>query len=125
MNDILTNGAPGALERALDISAYRQQLIASNIANVDTPGYRAKDISFVEELRDATREAAVGAPASSDAGSTLHEAATGRLRGDGNTVDIDREMLNLSRTAGFYAAGVEMLKKYIALMKTAITEGRS
>ena len=126
MKDLLTTGAARSLERALDVAAYRQSLIAGNIANLDTPGYKAKDIRFAEELREATEAPGAEGPAApARPGATLHEAETGRLRGDGNTVDIDREMLNLSRTAGYYAAGVEMLKKYIGILKAAITEGRA
>lgn len=124
MSDILGRGAPVALEKALDIAAYREQLIASNIANVDTPGYRAKEISFKEELKRAARDALTEGAVPVKPGATLREAATGRLRGDGNTVDIDREMLNLASTAGFYTTSVEMIKKYIGMLKTAITEGR-
>jgi len=124
MNEILGAGPPAVLEKALDIAAYRQSLIASNIANVDTPGYRARDISFERELRDAARAAEDPEQPAAKPGATLHEESTARLRGDGNTVDVDREMLNLARTAGFYTASVEMIRKYIGILRAAITEGR-
>ena len=124
MSDILGSGAPAALQRALDIAAYREQLVASNVANIDTPGYRTKEIDFKAELRRAAIESADGVVEPSRVGSTLHEPDTGRLRGDGNNVDIDREMIQLGATAGFYAASVEMIKKYVAMMRAAITDGR-
>jgi flagellar basal-body rod protein FlgB len=125
MTNLLGAGAPAALERALDVAAYRETLIASNIANVDTPGYRAKDVDFVQELRDAVRASREPEGPPTERGKTLHEPETGRIRGDGNTVDVDREMLNLSRTAGFYQASVELLRKYIGILRTAVTDGRS
>jgi len=125
VSDILCPGAPAALQKALDIAAYREQVIASNVANIDTPGYRAKEIDFKGELRRAAAGATDESIEPSRPGATLREAETGRLRGDGNTVDIDREMLNLGVTAGFYTASVEMIKKYVAMMRAAITDGRS
>jgi flagellar basal-body rod protein FlgB len=124
VSDLLGQGAAAALEKALDVAAYREQIIASNVANVDTPGYRARDISFKEELRRASSDAFDPLSVPAKPGATVHEAVTGRLRGDGNTVDIDREMLNLASTAGFYTTSVEMIKKYVGMLKSAITDGR-
>ncbi|MCG3188789.1 MAG: Flagellar basal body rod protein FlgB [Burkholderiaceae bacterium] len=88
--------------KALELRAERQRLIASNIANADTPGYLARDIDFARALREATGAAQAVAPAATQAG---HVVLAGGARAaaqllytrpaqdnlDRNSVDMDRE----------------------------------
>ena len=98
--------------------------VYKDIAAGKTASVPQKLDELAESSSDAVR--ASGDPETPPAapGATLHEVRTGRLRGDGNTVDVDREMLNLSRTAGFYQTSVELLRKYVGILRAAITEGR-
>lgn len=88
--------------QALALRAERQRVIASNIANADTPGYQARDFDFAQALRDAT----ASLPGSNSSGGIASGVLAGSLRGgapvlryavpsqtsaDSNTVDMDRE----------------------------------
>ena len=76
--------------QALALRSERQRLLASNIANADTPGYVARDFDFARALKDATASQAAGTSAGrTDA--VLRYAAAAQTNLDRNTVDMDRE----------------------------------
>jgi flagellar basal-body rod protein FlgB len=101
----------------LSLTNQRETVISSNMANVDTPGYRTKDVDFQHEL---TR--AMAAPA----GTTPHAAVrdvSGLLeRPDGNNVDIDREAMKLSEVQLQYQMGTQLMKGEFHQLITAINE---
>lgn len=108
-------GAIGAdLERYMDLLSARQKLVASNIANVDTPGYLTEDIDFESELRNA-------------AGGKPHAEKVQGLpvRNDGNNVSIDRESRLLAENALRFQAASSLLHSQIQIMRSAIKEGQS
>jgi flagellar basal-body rod protein FlgB len=100
------------------VTADRQQLIASNIANVDTPGYHTKDINFQAAMQQATDEGndVQLMPASSEV-EGLPE------RPDGNNVNIDRESLLMGEAQLQYQMGVQLIKAEFHRLLTAIKEG--
>lgn len=122
----------GFHEKALNLRAQRQQLLASNIANADTPNYKARDIDF-----HAAMSAAQGASASSAA---LARTAAGHLQGtaggvdgapllyrstvqasiDGNTVDMDVERAQFADNALRYEANLTFISSQIKTMLAAI-----
>ena len=73
---------------ALALRSERQRLIASNIANADTPGYVARDFNFSQALREATTG---GGGAERRAAAVMRYAAPSQTNLDGNSVDMDRE----------------------------------
>ena len=105
------------LESYLSLTNQRETVIASNIANVDTPGYRTKDMDFQHELTRAM---------ASPTGSTPHAAVrdvNGLLeRPDGNNVDIDREAMKLSEVQLQYQMGTQLMKDRFHQLITAINE---
>jgi flagellar basal-body rod protein FlgB len=101
---MLDNPVSGSLERYLDLAAKRQELIASNMANVDTPNYRTRDIDFQGELQRA------GAGLDSDADPKVIEVQGLVERPDGNNVDLDREGLLLAKTQLEFRLGTQLLK---------------
>lgn len=105
------------LESYLSLTNQLETVIASNMANVDTPGYRTKDIDFQHELSRAM--------AASD-GTTPHAAVrdVGGLleRPDGNNVDIDREAMKLSEVQLQYQMGTQLMKGEFHTLITAINE---
>jgi len=110
------------LHRALTVAARRQQATAGNIANADTPGYRTQGFDFQKALRMA----AEGAPDSVLRDVLRGETITGlRIGNDGNNVDMDREMLHLAQTSGFYSTAIALLRRQAALLRYAVSEGRS
>lgn len=111
--------------KLLDASVVRQEAIASNIANADTPGYRRLDVAadFSTQLRN--RLEAGKASEAADLKPTLVEDATARsVRPDGNTIEIERELLEMNRNAVEFDYLTEIVSRNIKQMKMAIT-GRS
>ena len=113
----------------------RQEIVASNIANIDTPGYRTKDISFhatmseliVQRPPDArqTRGAHIAGPAVIPLEPEPAEVEGLPERADRNNVSIDREMLNLTQTSGRYAAMTQLLRSKFRTIASSIQEGRT
>ncbi len=106
------------LTRSLDVNAFRQQLIASNMANIDTPGYRARDVNFRQELERAESPFAEAefSPAARQVRGLME-------RPDGNNVSIDREGLLLAETQLRYSVSVEVLRSEFRRIASAIHEG--
>jgi len=110
----------GKLERVLDVATARQRIIAGNMANVDTPRYRTRDIDFQEELRRAEMSA------SSDPAEPAAKEVQGLLeRPDGNNVDMDREGMALAETQLEFRAGIDMLRSEFKKLSMAINDGRT
>jgi len=112
------------LERQIHAANVRHGVIASNIANVDTPGFKAKDVKFDEALETATIELRKTSPAHlGHAGDTPGEKVTAEPRsswGDGNNVELDVEVAKMTENAVFFQTAVTLLSKNIQMYKTAL-----
>ena len=108
----------GLLSQLLDATALRHQVIAQNVANVNTPGYRRLDVSFEAAL---SGQAGGQSEASEIAALRVIEGGGGAERPDGNNVDIDAEMGRLNKNTLVYTAASQILAGKIAAMRTAIT----
>ena len=106
------------LEKYLDLAACRQTLVASNLANIDTPGYRTQDINFESEMRRA--EALQGPLPAPPA---VREVPGLIERPDGNNVSVERETVLLGQTQLQFRAGVQLLRMELNRLRTAIKEG--
>lgn len=116
---------------ALNVRAFRQQLLAANIANADTPGYKARDIDFAAALRDASSGQALTASlrvsnerhlpgaAQEDAAAVLYRSPQ-QPSIDGNTVDMDVERSRFAENAMHYDANLTFLNHQIKLMLAAL-----
>ncbi len=108
---------PSSLERFVQLSGAREHAIAANMANVDTPGYRTKDLDFRTEMaRASTAEASDVAPAVGEVRGLLE-------RPDGNNVNLDRESLLLAQTQLQYQVGVQLIKGNFHELLSAINGG--
>ncbi len=107
------------MERFLDMAALRQSLVSSNIANVDTPGYRTRDIDFEKEMQRAI------ATPDRTPDPVIQEVSGLLERPDHNNVSIDRETMLLAQTQLQFQTGVALLKQEFKRIVTAITEGKS
>ncbi len=119
------------LQRALDVMSRRQQLIASNVGNLDTPDYRTVDLDFDKALQQATalpdRTSSVPGLAPADTGSLARQAREVdglATRPDGNNVSLDREMMALAATRHRYDTATALIRSRFKLLRTAISEGR-
>lgn len=105
------------LARVLDAAALRHRVIANNIANVNTPGFKRLDVSFEDELAKVL----AGGGDVRGVKPTVAEDPTAPERVDGNTVDIDREMGMLSKNSLLYTAASQILVARMSAMRSAIT----
>lgn len=121
------------LGNSLDLRAARHKLLTSNIANQETPGYRAVDLKFEDELKkrqggaltplERTNTAHMIPVRGIGAGPVVVERATDLESYDKNSVGIEAEMAKLSENSVMYNATTKMLKSKFNLLMTAIKEG--
>jgi flagellar basal-body rod protein FlgB len=109
------DGISNQVEHYMDLLSARQRLVASNIANAGTPGYKTQDIDFRQEFEN---EFPNSAPVSEDVIGL-------KTKNDGNNVSIDRESRMLSETALRFSLASQMLRSEIRTLKSAINEGKS
>jgi len=128
---------------ALNLRSERQRLIASNIANADTPGYTARDFNFSDALRQATGRTSrggTGIPGTSLAMATsrsghmglngqpagaarpdLNYASPAQTNLDNNSVDMDRERASFADNTVRYEATLRFINGQVRTLNTAIT----
>jgi flagellar basal-body rod protein FlgB len=131
MNDISDAAVLSALRRQMTIAAAKQAVAAGNLANINTPGYKAQEADFSETLSDKLGAAGVMKTTSSRhlQGTTAATTATKEAEGlaarrDGNTVQVDRELLTMTQAAGEFARAQTALAAKFRLVRYAISEGR-
>ncbi|MGP8243221.1 MAG: flagellar basal body rod protein FlgB [Bryobacteraceae bacterium] len=111
MIDSLTN----SLEQYMNVVSLRQKLVTSNIANADTPGYKAQDLDFQASFQSAL-----------DGGTPQPAEVTGlATKNDGNNVDLDREARLLAENAMRFSAASSLMKYQLNTIKEAIQGGKS
>jgi flagellar basal-body rod protein FlgB len=114
-----------ALGRFLDVDVARYKLIATNLANIDTPGYQTRDLDFHAELQRAAAENAEATGALREAS---FEPVARRVRGlmerpDGNNVSVERESLLLAEAQMKFSLGIQLLKDQFHTISLAINSG--
>ncbi|EYE88796.1 flagellar basal body rod protein FlgB [Fervidicella metallireducens AeB] len=123
------------LKKSLNASAERGRVIAHNIANVNTKGFKASRVVFEDKLKDAIENANVGLKTTHDKhindGSSIstlsHDVIKDKstsMRLDGNNVDIDNEMANLAANNILYNALISQANSRISVRRYVISEGR-
>ena len=103
----------GKLDQYMTLLSVRQKLVASNIANADTPGYKTQDIDFESELQNAaagSRPLATNVPGL-------------RVKNDGNNVDLDREARLLAENALRFSVASNLLRTQLKNLRAAIEGG--
>ena len=125
-----------ALSKSLDLRSQRQVVISSNIANADTPGYQAQELDFEGALsraltldgkpieRTDAKHMTSGGEVD-EVGGEIHNQVNNVVREDGNTVDRDAELTSLTENQLLYNAAADLVKKKLALLKYAISDGGS
>ena len=135
---ILFGGSLDLAARALNLRAQRHEMIVSNLANADTPGFKAFDLMVEASMQQQNESgnhmgmkrthpghlpsARANEPTSAPQIVRLPE--QDNLRGDGNTVDMDREMASLSSNQLLYRASAQIVAKDFQLLKNVITGGK-
>ena len=115
-----------ALGRFLDIDVARYKMVATNLANIDTPGYRTRDLDFRAELERASEDSFA------EENGLLHTAeftpVARQVRGlverpDGNNVSVERESLLLAESQMKFNLGIQLLKDQFHTISLAINSG--
>lgn len=133
IDKIFDRSMPG-LQKSLDLNRKRFEAISSNVANVETPGYRATDVNFAGELEKAfnARRSSELRTTNSNHMDLASESATshlvfdysGRMRADGNNVDIDLQMAKMNAISGKYSRGTALVRKKLRMLRMAIIRAR-
>lgn len=115
-----------ALGRQMSRAVQRETLSASNLTNIDTPGYRAREVSFEDTMSGLSLRATdakhieVSAPSTT----TIRENADMSAQRNGNNVQLDRELLEMNRAMGDFSSAQTVLAAKFRLVRYAINEGR-
>jgi flagellar basal-body rod protein FlgB len=119
------SGTDNYLRAAMSGLAARQRTIANNVANIDTPGFKASEVRFEDALKTAVSR---GTPSSSLDQTSLNASASRSTlvdgtasRADGNNVDIDREMELLGEANLNYSALTQVMATRIGILRNVIS----
>jgi len=114
------------LQNLLTWASKRQQALGANIANLDTPGYRAKDYTFEGELGSSLSMIATSekhlAPFHEDSSARMIEVG-GEEKLNGNNVDIERELTEITKNGVEYITMIQYLNHKVRTLRSAINEG--
>jgi flagellar basal-body rod protein FlgB len=126
-----------ALATAANMRLLKNNVISGNIANAETPGYKAKKMDFEEALArqidiDGLRSLStshsehipVGGRVSARAKTEIYDNPDAATSQDGNTVDLEKEMTVLAENQLQYKAAIQLINKKLAALKYAAGEGR-
>jgi flagellar basal-body rod protein FlgB len=128
------------LERALDVRLVRQNVLGGNVANVDTPGFRPKDVDFTATMAaiegSARSDGGITQPSLPSAGQVesqetgiaakdlpIVDVPAGGASFDGNTVDLDRTMVAMAENALQYGASARAAGKKLAILRYVVSDG--
>lgn len=107
----------GVLAQLMNAAALRHRVLAQNVANVNTPGYTRREVSFEADLAKALATPDANATAVKP---TVSTDETAPARPDGNNVDIDKEMGAISKNALLYQAAAQIVASRVASLRAAI-----
>lgn len=134
MSDSVFDSTIGGLNAVMNFRLANQNVIASNVANADTPGFKAQKMEFEDALRNALEisgrlKMETSSPEHfnrADPGHidpVIYDNPNGVMTLDGNTVDRNAEMVSLAENQIHYDTAAEMLRRKLGLIKYAINEG--
>src|SRR5687768_7353359 len=125
---LLNQGNAPLLEQTLRFTAARHRLIAENVVNVDTPGYRQRDLSvekFEAMLRDRVedrRDNPLGATSFDDIRAEIEHPQRGILFHDGNNRSMEQLMTDQAKNALLHNVAIELLRKQFGALEAALKE---
>lgn len=131
---LFSDKVPKMMVKSLNMMSTRQNLISSNISNVDTPGFKASDIDFQAQLRDAMgSKGALNMKATNEKhyGPSNHNMMKMEpepfeedtvAKSNGNNVDVDKEMAKMAENQIYYNATIQLMMKRGSTIRSAVTE---
>ena len=130
MNEISDSALMAALGRQMTQAVAKQAVSAGNLANIDTPNYRSKEVSFEDVLSGEVRKQGMAVTdarhigdGDPDAPSTVESRGL-ESRRDGNNVQIERELLSMGRASSEFATAQAALSAKFRLIRFAINDGK-
>jgi flagellar basal-body rod protein FlgB len=134
MGEINDTAIVAALRRQMTLAVAKQSTAAGNLANANTPNYRARAVKFTDALDEklgiSTADSALRTThaghltGTGEVSANAVEIADAPARRDGNTVQVDRELLTMTQAAGQFSAAQTVLAAKFRLVRFAISEGR-
>ncbi|HEY4481576.1 MAG TPA: flagellar basal body rod protein FlgB [Candidatus Brocadiaceae bacterium] len=113
------------LEKMLDVSSVKHKVIANNIANVNTPGYKKMEVSFADQLEKALNKDSMNKFDTLQPKIVISkEDSSETVRNDGNNVDMDKEVSSLVKNTLSYNIYTQLLSKKFEGIKSAIEGSR-
>ena len=114
------------LEKMMNVSATKHKVIANNIANVNTPGYKRMEVSFEDQLSRAIQDVPVAKLTTLQPKIVVSKdkEGSGNIRNDGNNVNIDSEVTSLLKNTGIYNVYTQLLGKKMEMVKSAIDNSK-
>jgi flagellar basal-body rod protein FlgB len=106
-----------ALQRAISGAAMRQELLANNLANAETPGFQRSDVDFQSTLAQAMK---TGSSRAIESTTFSPQTDSSVMRADGNGVDVDVESANMAKNGLTYEALVSVTKARIQILEAAM-----
>jgi flagellar basal-body rod protein FlgB len=136
MSNSIFDKTTDALGSSIDFRSMRQNITSANIANAETPGYKAKVVDFEDALARAIDlegwnkgvatdkdDFLIGGGAISRARADVYDNPDVNVSNDGNTVDMEREMATLQENTILYKAALNLINKKLGAIRYAVTEG--
>jgi flagellar basal-body rod protein FlgB len=124
VNNINFSGTDSYLQAAMSGLAARQRAIANNVANVDTPGFRASEVRFEDVLSAATSQGSSAKPINQSALNAAARAITlvggTTTRADGNNVDVEQQMEMLGEANLNYSALTQVMSTRLGILRGVI-----
>lgn len=112
------------ISQGLNISLQRQNVLTSNIANLDTPGFTPREVDFTNALDRAMESVRTGDRGALGVGQVPLKETPNKAPGvNGNSVDLDTQMSKLSHNSVFYSAMTQSISRKMAMLRYAINEG--
>jgi flagellar basal-body rod protein FlgB len=133
----LLDKTTSALSTALNMRLLRHNLTSTNIANAETPGFKAKKLDFEDALARAVdidglksmstsneNHFNIGNGPISSLAPEIYDDPDGALNNDNNSVDMEKEMANMAENNIMYRAALQLINKKLAALKYAAQDGR-
>jgi flagellar basal-body rod protein FlgB len=114
-NAIMVENLGSGIERYMNLRTTRQKLVAANIANADTPGFKTKDIDFQSEFENQV----------ANSNPNVMDVPGLQTKNDGNNVSVDREARLLAENALRFSVATNLARSELSTVKMAIEEDKS
>ena len=125
---MIDSGLLNFIESQLTAATRRQETLSANIANADTPGYRAQDLEFSEQMQmlkiSGTSERHI-TPLGGEEGNVRRFEVESNVKPNGNSVDLDRELTEVTKNGLEFITLMQFLQNKLKTLRYSISEGGS